>query len=327
MTNKERIAENNNQLKECIALAGEGGGGGGGGSGGSGIIDVTELPTENIDGNSVYKVMGEGGAEIWVVSNLNQVLSFADLLLSFIGSVPVLNYYLVDALPDTMIASDMTAFSAFHIYILRSKGVGYISEDGTSASAVSVATALTGSGDGDLGWADDISSVVWPSPEPSGALAFFAILVPPSTTYGVPTIENTFVYGHNGSSWDEFALKEPLLASANFTDYVELTYSADGITIEGALSAVTCLKIQRNVTSIAGSAFGDQPLKSVIIPTSVTNIGGHAFSYCLSLTSIVYNGTKAQWKAITKGDYWDDGTPDYVITCTDGTIAKDGTET
>lgn len=311
------------ELKEKLAN----GGSGGGSQECDCIIDVAELPTENIDKNAVYRSRSGESTEIWMASNLNKTFSLADFFLGMLGSMPDLTYYLVDALPEPMVASDMEEFSAFHVYILRSTGVGYISADGTSASAMSVATAFTGSGDGDMGWADDVSSIVSPDPDGSVVMAFYAIPVPPSTTYGVPTVENTFVYGHNGSSWDEFAVKETLLASANFTDYAELTYSADGITIEGVSSAVTCLKIQGNVTSIANSAFGEQPLKSVIIPTSVTSIGSSAFSWCLSLTSIVYNGTKEQWKAITKGDNWDESTPDYIITCTDGTIAKDGTET
>lgn len=43
-----------------------------------------------------------------------------------------------------------------------------------------------------------------------------------------------------------------------------------------------------------------------------------AFDKCSSLTSITYNGTKAQWAAVQKGSYWNMGMPNYVIYCTDG---------
>lgn len=317
MTNSERITQHNEELRECIELVGEGGGGG---SGGSGIIDVTELPTENID--AVYRMNGEESAEILVAIQSGAVMSLGDFFASLVGATSV-TYYLVDALPDTMTASDMETFSAFYVYILRSTGVGYLSTDGTSAT--SMGTLFAGGADKDKGWTTDPTSIVTPAER----YEFYAILVPPSTTYGIPTVENTFIYGYNGSSWDEFAVKEPLLASANFTDYAELAGSVDGIVMTGhSAPALTCLKIQGNVTALGENALNEQgALTSVIIPTSVTSIGASAFSWCVSLTSIVYNGTKEQWKAITKGDNWDDGTPDYIITCTDGTIAKDGTET
>jgi hypothetical protein len=45
------------------------------------------------------------------------------------------------------------------------------------------------------------------------------------------------------------------------------------------------------------------------------------------LTSITYNGTVSEWSAMSKGTDWDSSTPDYIVYCTDGTVAKDGTIT
>ena len=61
---------------------------------------------------------------------------------------------------------------------------------------------------------------------------------------------------------------------------------------------------------------------SVTIPDSVTEVGNYAFLYCSSLTSINYNGTKAQWNAISKGSPWNSYTGNYTIYCTDGNISK-----
>jgi hypothetical protein len=52
----------------------------------------------------------------------------------------------------------------------------------------------------------------------------------------------------------------------------------------------------------------------VTIPKSVTSIGAYAFYRCGSLTSIKYHGKRAEWDAISKGEYWNDGTYNYTIT-------------
>lgn len=65
-------------------------------------------------------------------------------------------------------------------------------------------------------------------------------------------------------------------------------------------------------------------LEQVTIPTSVTNIGYAVFANCPSFNKIIYQGTKAQWNAITLDSYWRNGSwetsPRLTVTCTDGTI-------
>lgn len=76
-------------------------------------------------------------------------------------------------------------------------------------------------------------------------------------------------------------------------------------------------------TSIGEEAFyGCSSLTSIIIPNKVTSIGDYAFYNCSSLTSINFQGTQAQWNAISKGSNWNYNAGKYTIYCTDGTIAK-----
>ena len=104
------------------------------------------------------------------------------------------------------------------------------------------------------------------------------------------------------------------------------------------------------VTSIGNSAFyGCTRLTDIIIPDSVTTIKAEAFQMCdaletvrvgmnlasienyafanCGLESIIYEKDIACWQAISKASNWDEGTGDYIVTCTDGTISKDGTIT
>ncbi len=76
-----------------------------------------------------------------------------------------------------------------------------------------------------------------------------------------------------------------------------------------------------SVTSIADQAFdGCTDLTSIIIPSSVTSIGSHAFADCTGLTSITFEGTVAQWNAITFGWAWNHPVPATEVICSDGVV-------
>ena len=84
---------------------------------------------------------------------------------------------------------------------------------------------------------------------------------------------------------------------------------------------------QRPITKIDSWAFDDPKgsgltFTSITIPNSVKSIGDHAFYNCSKLKSIIFEGTKAQWNAIEKGEDWDANTGNYTVHCTDGDIAK-----
>ena len=85
---------------------------------------------------------------------------------------------------------------------------------------------------------------------------------------------------------------------------------------------LTSVTIPDGVTRIGNYAFaGCIELTSVTIPNSVTSIDNDAFFGCSRLKSIIFNGTKAQWNAVSKGNYWKLDVPSACkVVCTDGEI-------
>ena len=108
-----------------------------------------------------------------------------------------------------------------------------------------------------------------------------------------------------------------------------------------ALSNIT---LPNSLTSISNNIFREcKSLKSITIPEGVKSIGNYSFSECVALSSITipstvtsigndsfngsstlndfnFNGTMAQWKAITLGYGWKRGAAFKVIHCTDGDV-------
>jgi hypothetical protein len=84
---------------------------------------------------------------------------------------------------------------------------------------------------------------------------------------------------------------------------------------------LTSIKLPAGVTTIGSGAFYNcYSLKSIEIPASVTTIGGSAFYNCTSLRSITFEGTVAEWKAISIETYWNYDVPATVVHCIDGNI-------
>ena len=46
----------------------------------------------------------------------------------------------------------------------------------------------------------------------------------------------------------------------------------------------------------------------------------YAFAYCTNLKIINFEGTKAEWNAISKGDNWNVGCGTITVYCTNGTV-------
>ena len=85
--------------------------------------------------------------------------------------------------------------------------------------------------------------------------------------------------------------------------------------------------IPADVEIIEELAFYRIGLTSIVIPEGVTEIGEGAFDVCKGLTDIQFKGTVEAWQAIEKGYDWDYNTGNYTVTCTDGTVDKEGNVT
>ena len=60
------------------------------------------------------------------------------------------------------------------------------------------------------------------------------------------------------------------------------------------------------------SAFGGN-LKSIVIPSSVTEIKDSAFERCYMLEQICYEGSESDWSSIRKAGDWDLFTGNYTV--------------
>ena len=179
-------------------------------------------------------------------------------------------------------------------------------------TSLTIPDSVTSIGKGSLGRCRDLKSIIIPDSVTSiGDCAFFecsgltSIIIPDS----VVTIGEYAFYNCNG---------------------VTSVTIGNGVTIIGEkafdrCSGLTSITIPDSVTSIGDGVFWEcSGLTSVTIPVSVTSIGDYAFYSCSSLTSITYHGTMAQWRAIKKGDDWDEDVPVYKVHCADGVLIKNG---
>lgn len=136
--------ESYGDLTTAVQALKDGYGSSGGGTGG-GIIEVTKLPTEDIDENAVYKVLNDGRIVYLRLSNGNYATLEEVLLTSLTKEV---EFHFVDELPDVMLESN---FDIVHAYVV-STGVVYANIAGTG-----VLSCFEIMGSTNRGYTDDIS--------------------------------------------------------------------------------------------------------------------------------------------------------------------------
>ena len=151
--------EASTQLSPAVdaLIAGYGSGGGGG------FIDVTELPTENINEEAVYRLTEEKEQEItlWLAASLNGTaisMSFEDYIKAN-GMDCNITCTVIETLPDVMEAANIDTFT-FPCYVLESTGIAYVSLDGTSATAMPFGEGMLDTPGADKGWIDSVDDIV-----------------------------------------------------------------------------------------------------------------------------------------------------------------------
>lgn len=109
------------------------------GGGGGGKIELVE--------GAVYKAQETSETNVYIVVD-GTALTLTEFFLASFGAEMDFPCYIVDALPDTMEAGS--------VYIISSSGIAYLSDEGTSAAAYTMGSALSLT---DKGWVDDITTI------------------------------------------------------------------------------------------------------------------------------------------------------------------------
>ena len=163
------------------------------------------------------------------------------------------------------------------------------------------------------------------------------------------TIPDSVTYIGGGAFFGCTALKNIAIPASVEGIYAAEIRTYDGKLYLGAFEGCTSLArvtIPSSVTRIDAHTFkGCTSLRSVTIPRGVTEIGDYAFSDCKSLASasiprsvmkigyaafeecpnlkVQYDGTKAQWGAISKAEnYYFPTIGSFTVQCTDGVVTE-----
>ena len=90
-------------------------------------------------------------------------------------------------------------------------------------------------------------------------------------------------------------------------------------------TSLTSIRLPDSLTTIGRYAFYNcNKLDSFFMGQGVTSIGDYAFDKCFLIETITYNGTVEQWNLIIKDLWYGYSVRRFIISCVDGTIAKNG---
>lgn len=250
--------------------------------GGSGIIEVPELPTENIDESAVYRVIESEVIEdtqvyLYYFGTAMTLQQFLEWYKSVRATV---NIYVVDELSN-MLETDGVTMSVVNAYVLESSGVAYVNIP-DSGGIVSLGQLVLGSTAYDRGWAetkDHMSS---------------------TGMYSVPPvcfeIEKYFV--RENGEWRE------LTAYVYTLDNTQLEYVSGNLTkmmfSASEILSGECTEIDENwfikrngeyVTMLKRYIFSETYLRKATIPQFIESVQDYVFYSCYDLETVTFKGT------------------------------------
>lgn len=133
--------------------------GGTAGGGSDIVVEVNELPTENIDENTIY-LLNKGYADVNVYYCYGSgYMSLAEAVASSIGATPTVYYEVVSELPSNPTATDLQAFNPIYCYIYNNIPYAYGNAgSGDMWLTVSALFAQLGTTVEDKGWTSNIAN-------------------------------------------------------------------------------------------------------------------------------------------------------------------------
>lgn len=280
-----------------------------GGSGGSSnIIEVDELPTENIDENAVYKVNKPTDVDVYVITGTNIPSNLFDAVAS-LGAVPTITYYLVDNLPESPNVSDFATFSTLHIYIYNDVAYGYgnVGYGNMWIGVKDLVTSATGIPHDNKGYCPSPSEISEQGIYVTYKTSTIGVNSSKSSlkTYDSDWIDYKSIFDKTITSFSNTKIKriyENQLYNCRCLKDVNLP----NVTTIYSSAFESCTKLKTvslpSVTAIYTSAFSFcVSLESIILSNSLKDIYYHAFYECINLKDVYYMGTKEEWEAISKG--------------------------
>lgn len=255
-----------------------------GGGGGSGIIDVTELPTSNIDENAVYRVtetIQTEKTEAYQVSG-GYVTSVGDIMAGWGIPASNIHVYVVDELPADMKSSDVESFTELNFYLLRIDGKVYMHIAGYGV--ITLAIMLFQDPSYDKGFTDNVYA------ETEDGVY--------TTVESYKQVEKYFV--RENGEWKEITAYVMLITSHG----LEYPDTVSGDLTTRVFSGVDILSgdfteidddwfLKRDgtfLTYIYNYTFYRSRLKTATIPHFIQSIGGSAFESCDELETVTFMG-------------------------------------
>lgn len=135
-------------------------------------------------------------------------------------------------------------------------------------------------------------------------------------TRGVPILCSTYSIPSGATSLAPYAI-------AYNHDLRTFTLPDTVTSIGGAAfedTQIQTLNLGKGVTTIGDWAFSGSTLPSLTLPKTLTKIDTAAFASCSRLTSLTYEGTKADWAKVSLGTNWRNSAAFTTVTCSDGSV-------